>query len=174
MSIERSNRPVAAERIAATARRLLRASTLCAIATVSRGGRAHVNSAYFAWTDGFDLVWLSDPSATHSKNLRANPSVAIAVHDSTQTWGRSDRGIQLFGSARELADPLAREAERAYRRRFAAYRTEGAAAYRFYRLRTRRMKLFDERVFGDGVFVTATVRGSGDVAWVRTEVYRPG
>ena len=173
MPIEGSKRPVAAERVAATARRLLRASTLCAIATVTPAARAHVNTAYFAWTDGFDLVWLSDPSATHSRNLRANPSVAIAVHDSSQTWGGSDRGIQLFGSARELPDRLAGEAERAYRRRFSTYRSDDVAGYRFYRLRTRRIKLFDERTFGAGVFVTATVRGGGAVVWDRTDIHRP-
>jgi uncharacterized protein YhbP (UPF0306 family) len=173
MPVERSARPVAAERIAATARQLLRGSTLCALATVSRGGRAYVNTAYFAWTDRFDLVWLSDPSATHSRHLRANPSAAIAVHDSNQVWGGSDRGIQLFGPARELDDRLAREAERVYRRRFAAYHPEEVAGYLFYGLRTRRMKLFDERTFGAGVFVTATVRGGGDVVWARTDIYRP-
>jgi uncharacterized protein YhbP (UPF0306 family) len=174
MTIERSRRPVAAERIVATARRLLRASTLCAIATATPAGRAHVNTAYFAWTDGFDLVWLSDPSAGHSRNVRANPSVAIAVHGPSQTWGGPDRGIQLFGTAREPTGRLAREAERVYGRRFADYHPEDAPGYRLYRLRTRRMKLFDERTFGAGVFVTATIRSGGVVAWERTDVSRPG
>ena len=46
------------------------------------------------------------------------------------------------------------------------------SAYRFYRFRPRRMKLFDETSLGGGVFVLATVR-NGQVAWERTEVYRP-
>src|SRR5438105_3450867 len=98
MPIERSRRPVAAARISAAARRLLDASTLCAIATVSSGGRAHVNTAYFACSPELDLVWLSDPSAEHSRNVRGSGTVAIAVYDSSQTWGNPDRGIQLFGS----------------------------------------------------------------------------
>ncbi|MDQ3870087.1 MAG: pyridoxamine 5'-phosphate oxidase family protein, partial [Chloroflexota bacterium] len=97
MAIERSNRPVARARIAAAARELLDASTLCAIATVTAAGRAHINTAYFAWSPAFDIVWMSEPHATHSRILRANDSIAIAVYDSSQSWGKPDRGIQLLG-----------------------------------------------------------------------------
>jgi nitroimidazol reductase NimA-like FMN-containing flavoprotein (pyridoxamine 5'-phosphate oxidase superfamily) len=117
MGIERSNRPVAASRIAATARELLDASTLCAIATVNADGRAHVNTAYFGWSRDFDIVWLSEPRARHSRNLRANESVAIAVYDSTQTWGKTDRGIARVSEqlsvfallAHQLPSPCPRE-----------------------------------------------------------------
>src|SRR5205085_1336146 len=77
MPIERSTRRIGAARIASMARRLLDASPLCAIATLSAGGRAHVNTAYFAWSPEFELVWLSDPRAQHSRNVRAGGGVAI-------------------------------------------------------------------------------------------------
>jgi uncharacterized protein YhbP (UPF0306 family) len=172
MPTERSKRALPAERIMTAARRLLDASTLCAVSTVSGSGSAHVHTAYFAWTLEFDIVWLSDPSAGHSRNLRARPSAAIAVYDSNQTWGTSDRGIQLFGSGRELADRAAREAGAVYAERFPAFARKDLGAYRFYRVRPRRMKLFDERVFGEGVFVTATIRRGGEVTWDRTEIVR--
>jgi uncharacterized protein YhbP (UPF0306 family) len=149
--------------MAATARRLLDASTLCAIATVGRG-RAHVNTAYFAWSPEFEVVWVSDPRAAHSRNLRANPSVAVAVYDSTQTWGTPDRGIQIFGEAAEGDD----QAEAVYAERFGA-RVGKLTGYRFYVLRPRRLKLFDERELGGGVFVTARVARDG-LVWERTEV----
>ena len=79
MPIERLKRPVAAARMAALARSLLDASPLCAVATVSPRGRAHVNTAYFAWSPGLDVVWLSEPKARHSRNIAANAGVAIAV-----------------------------------------------------------------------------------------------
>lgn len=172
MAIERSRRSVSSRRITALAGSLLDASTLCAIATVTPRGGAYVSTAYFAGTPEFDLLWLSDPEAEHSRNLRANPSAAIAVCDSTQSWGRSDRGIQLFGSARELRGSVARDAERTYAACFPAYEPGELSAYRFYRFRPRRMKIFDEAALGGGVFVTASVR-NGRVAWERTEVYRP-
>ena len=48
-------------------------------------------------------------------------SAAVAVFRSTQTWGGSDRGIQLFGRARELRGRAALDAERLYAKRFRAY-----------------------------------------------------
>lgn len=150
-------------------RRLLEESKLCAIATASPGARAHVNTAYFAWGPAFEIVWLSAPEARHSRNIRANPSAAVAVYRSTQTWGDSDHGIQLFGTARELRGRDAEAAERLYAARFRAYDAD-LEAYRFYRLRPRRIKLFDERALGGATFVTVAV-SSGRLRWVRTESY---
>jgi uncharacterized protein YhbP (UPF0306 family) len=156
--------------MAAIARSLLDGSTLCAIATVS-GRQAHVNTAYFAWAPDFRLVWLSEPSAKHSRNLRGNRTAAIAVFDSHQSWGKPDRGIQLLGSARELSGKAAEEAERIYAERFPHYRRQDNSAYAFYGLRPRRLKLFDEPTLGRGVFVTARIAAGGELVWQRTEVY---
>ena len=167
MPIERSSKHPPSSRLAAIARRLLDESKLCAIATVSSGGRAHINTAYFAWGTRYEIVWLSAPDATHSRNVRATGSAAVAVFRSTQTWGGSDRGIQVFGRARELRGPLSLEAERLYAKRFRAYEGD-LPAFRFYRLATRRMKLFDERALGGGTFVTVSVQ-RGRVKWEKTE-----
>jgi uncharacterized protein YhbP (UPF0306 family) len=148
---------------------LLEASTLCAISTVGPRERAHVNTAYFAWAPDLRLIWLSEPLAQHSRNLRRNSWVAVAVYDSHQTWDNPDRGIQLFGSAAKGAA----DAERLYSGRFPAYRATELGAFRFYELSPRRVKLFDERVLGSGVFVTARVGGDGSIEWEHTEVYRP-
>ena len=168
MAIVRSDRAVSAGRLRTLASRLLDASRLCAIATTSPTGGAHVNTAYFAWGPGCEIVWLSDPASGHSRNLRRRPSAAITVYDSRQRWAEPDRGIQLFGSARELRGRDAEAAERTYALRFPAYEHGEHAEFRFYRLRPRRVKLFDETALGGGVFVTATVRG-GALAWERTE-----
>jgi uncharacterized protein YhbP (UPF0306 family) len=173
MAIERSKRRVAAARLAATARRLLDASTLCAIATMGPGGPAHINTAYFAWGREFDLVWLSEPRAGHSRNIDANDSVAVSIYDSHQTWGKPDRGIQLFGSAEKVELAAAAEVEALYANRFPGYRRDDLGAYRFYRFRPRRLKLFDEPELGAGVFVTARVAAGGRLVWERTEIYRP-
>ena len=167
--IERSSKHPSSSRLAAIARRLLDESDLCAIATVSPGGRAHINTAYFAWSPEFATVWLSAPDAQHSRNVRATSSAAVAVFRSTQRWGGSDRGIQLFGRARELRGRASLEAERLYAKRFRAYEGD-LPAFRFYRLATRRMKLFDERVLGGGTFVTVSVQ-RGRVKWEKTESF---
>ena len=168
--MERSRRPLAAARLASAAESLLSASSLCAIATISPGNRAHVNTAYFAWNPEWDLVWLSDPEARHSRHIRAKSTVAIAVYDSSQSWGNLDRGIQLFGAARELEGATAQKAAALYASRFPTYGQE-ELAYRFYRFRPRRLKLFDEPALGAGVFVTARVAPRGRLVWERTDLY---
>lgn len=165
MAITSSKRRVGAARLRSLAEELLEASTLCAISTVGPRGRAHVNTAYFAWAPDLRIIWLSDPGARHSRNLRANPSAAVAVYNSDQTWGKPDRGVQLFGDAR-AAGP---DAEEIYAPRFRAY--EPLESYRFYELVPSRVKLFDEPALGRGTFVTARVR-DGKLAWDGTEVYR--
>jgi uncharacterized protein YhbP (UPF0306 family) len=162
---------VSPARLRSIARRLLNASTLCAIATVSADGRGHINTAYFAWSATFEIVWLSAPEARHSRNVRRRPAVAIAVYDSTQTWGGSDRGIQLFGTAREITGRAVADADRLYARRFKAYTHEDLSAYRLYRFRPRALKLFHERELGGGTFVTARLARDGRLVWVRTERY---
>ncbi|MDP9282051.1 MAG: pyridoxamine 5'-phosphate oxidase family protein [Chloroflexota bacterium] len=171
MPIQRAREAISRGRLRTLALRLLNASTLCAISTVSDDGHAHINTAYFAWSASFDIVWLSAPEAHHSRNLRRRPSVAIAVYDSAQKWGGSDRGIQIFGNARELAGRSAREAERLYGRRFRSHVRDELSAYRFYRLRPTRLKLFHERELGGATFVTARVARGGTLRWERTESY---
>jgi uncharacterized protein YhbP (UPF0306 family) len=172
MAIEQSKRRTAAARLAAVARSLLDASTLCAIATNGPDGSSYINTAYFAYGPELDVVWMSEPNAQHSRNIRAQETVAIAVYDSTQSWGRQDRGMQLFGSARELAEADAGEAEALYALRFPDYEREQFGAYRFYAFRPDRIKLFDERELGGGRFVTARVEDGGRLSWQSTEVYR--
>jgi len=171
MPIERSNRAVPTATLETVARELLETSTLCAIATVTPDGLAHVNTAYFAWAaPGFDLVWLSDPAARHSQNLAMNASAAVAVYDSGQTWGGPDRGIQLFGRAKQACRRDLPHVQEPYRRCFPAYDPTGMDGYRYYRFRTQRLKLFDENTLGPGVFVTATVLNRRELTYEGTEI----
>jgi uncharacterized protein YhbP (UPF0306 family) len=170
MAIERIDKRFSAERLAKAGRSLLDASTLCAISTVTPSGRAHVNTAYFAWSPSLDIVWLSAPEARHSRNLEANASAAVSVYDSAQTWGQPDRGIQLFGTARLTRGAAAREAEALYGARFPDFPSTDLSEYRLYRLRPTRIKLFDERALGTALFVTAVVR-RGRLMWRTTERY---
>jgi uncharacterized protein YhbP (UPF0306 family) len=171
MPVQGIHKPISAVRLERIARRLLSASPLCAISTVATDGRAHVNTAYFAYGGDFLVIWLSAPEARHSRNIRRDPSVAIAVYDSKQKWGGYDRGIQLFGAARETSSRAEREAERLYARRFKAYAPGELKAYRFYRFRPRTLKLFHERELGGATFVTAKVGRRGSLTWQRTESY---
>jgi len=141
----------------------MNASTLCSLATISPGERAHVNHMYFAWNERFEVFWFSDPESRHSRNLERNPTAAITVYDSHQVNGKPDRGIQLFGTAGATSS---NEATRIYKRKFRLLDPSGFTAYRF---RARTVKLFDEPALGPAVLVTARVTRDG-LAWARTEV----
>jgi hypothetical protein len=142
------------------------ASRLCALATVSTGGRAHINHMYFGWTDRFDVVWISDADSIHSRNIARNPSAAVTIYASNQVWGRRDRGIQMFGAA---ATTTSSEALRAYERRFRDFDGE-ANELPVYRFRPRTVKLFDERSLAAGALVTARVTRDG-LKWMKTQVW---
>lgn len=103
--------------------------------------------------------------------MRADATAAVAVYDSSQRWGAPDRGLQLFGSAHEVEGP-ALDAARIYEERFPAYRPTDFNTNRFYAFRPHRIKVFEERSLGAGVFVTARVGSAGRVAWEKTEIYR--
>jgi len=109
--------------------------------------------------------------ATHSRNLRANDSAAIAVYDSRQR-GKPDRGIQIFDSAHEGRGEDAEHAEALYTKRFPDFAEADLSAYRFYLFRPRRLKVFDERHTG-GCHVRDRARRSRTAArWEQTEMYR--
>jgi uncharacterized protein YhbP (UPF0306 family) len=148
----------------------MNASTLCSLATVTIGGKAHINHMYFAWNESFDVFWASDPDSLHSRNLARNSSAAITVYDSRQTWGRPDRGIQLFGTGGLAGERAVQTAKRAYAKRFSAFDSEVSDFYPFYRFRPRSLKIFDERAIAGGTLVTARVTRDG-LAWAKTEVW---
>src|SRR5213592_4792572 len=163
MTVERRACRFSSLQLQRVARRLMDASPLCSLATVSPRGRAHINHMYFAWNQLFEVFWISDADSIHSRNLARNPSAAVTVYASNQVWGRPDRGIQLFGTAGVSAGKAAQEARRLYGRRFRDYDVEGDSLP-VYRFQPRSLKLFDERSLAPGTLVTARVTPEG-LAW---------
>jgi uncharacterized protein YhbP (UPF0306 family) len=146
--------------------RILEANVLCSIATVTARRLAHINTAYFCFSDDLALYFLSHLGSLHCRNLSGNRSMGVAIFSTSQRWGGPDRGVQLFGTCARARRPRAIEAENLYGERFAAYarwkanlgRDDAARRYRFYRFLPTRLKVLDERAFGAAVFVSADVR----------------
>jgi len=151
-------------------RRILRENVLCSMSTIGSRNRPHINTAYFCYSPSLEIFFLSDAGSAHGRNLERSPSTAMAVFRSTQVWGGSDRGLQLFGTCHPAAGPFARQAAQFYGKRFPRYdrivaSTSGAAkraadqlrSYTFYRFVPRTVKILDERVFGGAVFVVVSV-----------------
>ena len=167
MTIESRSRRYSSALLERVARRLMSASPLCSLATVSPGGRAHVNHMYFARNDRYEVFWYSDRGSVHSRNLGQRPTAAITIYDSHQTYGLLDRGIQLFGVAAIATGRDGEEALRIYRRRFRGVDPSAHTADRF---RPRTVKIFDERAIAPAMLVSARVTPAG-LAWVKTEVW---
>jgi uncharacterized protein YhbP (UPF0306 family) len=157
------------ERVHSAVFAILSCNVLCSIATVTPDNRAHINTAYFCFSDELDLYFLSHPRSSHSQNLLANSSAAVTVFSTSQIWTNPGKGLQLFGICSQTRGKHTGKAEELYGRRFPSYETwkVGLAAsdvsqrYRFYRLRTSWLKLHDEEIFGDGVFIQADVQRRG-------------
>jgi uncharacterized protein YhbP (UPF0306 family) len=150
---------VAPARVRRSLLRILRENPLCAVATVTPSGRAHVHICYFAFSEELELFFLSEPGSGHARNIRSNRSAAAAVFSSAQTWGGPDRGVQLFGSCALVPPARARAVAATYAARFPAFlRLPSSERLRAYRLRPTSLKLLDEREFGDAVFIEARLR----------------
>jgi uncharacterized protein YhbP (UPF0306 family) len=167
VTVVRRSRRFSSQKIERSARALMNASTLCSLATVSPGGRAHINHMYFAWSDRYEIFWFSDVDSIHSRNLARSSTAAITIYDSHQTNGLPDRGIQLFGNAGSATGKAAEQAMREYTHRFPRVDPSGYTAYRF---RARSVKLFDERSLSAATLVTARVTPTG-LVWAKTEVW---
>jgi uncharacterized protein YhbP (UPF0306 family) len=146
---------------------ILQQNDLCAVATVSPGRQAHVNTVYFAFGKDLALYFYSYPTSRHAQNLRRIGSTAVAVYDSRQSWGGSDKGLQLFGFARQATGKRATDAARIYGGRFPAFRTwvrsmeasEESFELVPYHFTPTELTVFDERRLGSGVFVHVRLPG---------------
>jgi uncharacterized protein YhbP (UPF0306 family) len=149
--------------------RILKENVLCSIATVTGKNRAHINTAYFCYSDDLELSFLSHPDSLHCRNVLSRPVIAMTVFSSSQPWSSPGRGLQVFGRCGQATGIHARRAEHLYGKRFPRYarwraslkKADAGGEYRFYRLVVSTLKIFDERVFGDAVFGCATVMRDG-------------
>ena len=160
-----ARRPPSADRVARSVGQVLEETGLCAWATVTQAGKAHINIGYFAQSADFHLYLLSHPTSLHCRNLATNASMAVAVFVSPQEWMVPGRGIQLFGLCTEVDGDDIDDAEWVYRDRYKAYAAwkaalkpgDPAGQSRFYRFVPESVKVLDEAEFGDAVFVQAEI-----------------
>lgn len=101
--------------------RVLKDNVLCSIATVTANSRAHINTAYFCYSDELEFYFLSHPGSLHCRNLATNPSVGMTIFSSSQIWTNPGRGLQVFGSCSQARGRQATKVEELYEERFSAY-----------------------------------------------------
>lgn len=127
---------------------------LCSIATVSERNRAHINTAYFCYSDDLVVYFVSHPNSLHCRNLSRSSPIGMTIFSSSQPWGSPGRGLQLFGRCQQATAVQAKQAERLYAKRFPAYgswkatvkRGDAGGQDRFYRFVVRTVRILDEEV----------------------------
>jgi uncharacterized protein YhbP (UPF0306 family) len=156
---------ISEERVRRSLFRILKSNVLCSMATITPDGRAHINTAYFSFTRDLVLYFLSHPRSTHCRNLATNPSIAFAVFSSRQIWSGPDQGLQLFGPCHQAERSHSKRATESYGKRFRQYRKwkstlapdDPAREYQWYEFVPNYIKVFDEKAFGETVFVCLNV-----------------
>jgi uncharacterized protein YhbP (UPF0306 family) len=144
---------------------ILRDNTLCAIATVDPDdGSPYIWTAFYCYSEDLKLHVLTPPQTHHGQHLAKNPSVAVAVSDSGQAWDSPKLGLQLVGTATPAKGTETAKGLALYLRRYPAAariaRHPSELAHidaRFYVVTIHRVRLFDERAFGEEVFVDLEV-----------------
>ncbi|HKY84035.1 MAG TPA: pyridoxamine 5'-phosphate oxidase family protein [Anaerolineales bacterium] len=124
---------------------LAETSTLT-LATTDPDGTPRATPVYFTATPAAALVFLSDPSTPHAKNLSDRPATAAAAYPDVEDW-RDIRGVQMKGTAGRLTTDAAEDALELYRRRFGFLSQVPAALDRMsvYLFRPRWARLIDNR-----------------------------
>jgi hypothetical protein len=92
---------------------LLRAQSTLSLATVAdvgepEAGMPCVAPLFYIVDAELNLYWLSSASSQHSRNLRREPNVAVAVYPQTDEW-KEIRGVQMRGVASAVTDPALRK-----------------------------------------------------------------
>jgi uncharacterized protein YhbP (UPF0306 family) len=165
MPLKTVRRTLRNPKVAGSIQSILRRNVLCSMATVTPGGIAHINTAYFAFSPKLEFCFFSFPDSRHARNLLRNSSMSMAVFDSNQHWGRPDRGLQLFGRCRVASALWKTRMTTLYAHRFPGFwkwqraveREGGAFPLNVYRFVPTELKLFDERIFGRGIFVRVRI-----------------
>ena len=149
--------------------RILEANALCSMATRTDAGVLDINAAFFSYSSDLELFFLSNPASAHCRNVAHGGPMAVAVFDGRQEWGQAHAGLQLFGTAGPAASGQTERARASYAARFPRYfdlvmragedseATSRLDLLRFFLFRPSRVKLLDEREFGEDVYVTAEV-----------------
>lgn len=154
------------DRIAKSVARILEATQLCSMATVSEGNISHINTAFFCYDDRLDIYFVSQVSSVHTQNIARNPSMAVSIFDTHQPWDDWKMGLQFFGTARSSDKHEFKHGGELYKERFPDYKkwlhslgraVAKSAVPPFFVFRATRVKILDEEDFGEETFVEATI-----------------
>ena len=85
----------------AIARAMIDANLYMTLATADSSGRPWASPVYYAVARYREFFWISEPEATHSRNLSSRPEVTIVILDSTAPIN-TGRGVDITAAAKKL------------------------------------------------------------------------
>ena len=134
-------------------RRFMAAHTTLTLATVSPDGVPLAAALFYAEADDLSLIFVSETTVRHSRNLAERPQASAAIAADGQDWDRI-QGLQLEGECRLLGDDDAGAALEVYLAKFPFIARDGDLEKRLrasgvYRFRPGWIRLIDNtRGFG--------------------------
>lgn len=88
---------------AALGRQLIDANRYMTLATADAEGHPWASPVYYAPAGYRELLWVSEPTQRHSRNLAVRPQLGIVIFDSTVEIGTA-QAVYFEASAEEVAD----------------------------------------------------------------------
>ena len=145
---------------------VLQKNSLCSMATVAKDQTSYINTAYFCFSNQYEIFFLSSKTSNHSRYLLSNDSLAMSVYDSHTPWDDYKAGVQLFGSCSQGNKTQLHIGSELYKKRFPDYKKclhslgEMVHVNHFflYLFIPNRVKILHEERFGEEIYVEAKIK----------------
>jgi uncharacterized protein YhbP (UPF0306 family) len=95
----------------------LKTQSTLALSTSGDAGSPLVAPLFYLPGDNLELYWFSSPRSAHCRNLKRDPSAAVAVYAHTERW-EDIRGCQMLGAVAVITRQRRRAIAEAYVERF--------------------------------------------------------
>jgi uncharacterized protein YhbP (UPF0306 family) len=139
----------------------LNSHTLLFLATASTDGNVHIAPMFYA-TDGTYIFFSAPDESETAKNLKQNPTGAIAVADPVEDWSKA-RGLQIEGRVDELDGDEETAVGELFRQKF-PHLGDGAMHTHYWRLNADDVRYVHNDGTGDEQFQSL------GTTWIREKV----
>jgi general stress protein 26 len=85
------------------AKQIIAENIYCTVATASLEAKPWISPVFYAYDDQYNIYWVSDKNALHSKNIKANPQGAVVIFNSQAPEGEGD-GVYIDAKVEEVID----------------------------------------------------------------------